>query len=94
MKIINMFFVFLILSIIPMIAMAEEDPTKMIGNITTWGISFFDALILLVIVVIAILYLFGVLSARMIAKAIGGVGIVLGALFIFHGLPWLATNIF
>lgn len=94
MKIINMFFVFLILSVIPITAMAEEDPTTMVGSVTSWGIDFFDALVLLIIVVISILYLAGVLSTKMKAMAIGGVSIVLGAMFIFHGLPWLATNLF
>ena len=98
-RIFNILVCFLILSFLPMMALAApgdggQDPKTMVGNLREWATGFFDEFVLLMCVVVAVIYLSGVASSGMKAKGIGAVGIILGAVFIFYGLPWLAQNLF
>lgn len=72
----------------------SKDPIDMTKNVRTFLTDWFFEIMLLVIVVVSLCYLLGVLSAQLIARGIKGVGIVIGAIFIFYALPWIATNWF
>lgn len=96
----NIIMCLLVLSLfVTPVVIAEEadgakDPSDMTKSVRVFLTDWFDQIVLLVCVVVAILYLCGVVSARMVAKGIGAAGIVIGSIFIFHALPWIATNLF
>ena len=99
-KLINIFILCLVLSTLAIgFATAApgdggKNPVDMTSDIRTFITDWFFEIVMLVCVVVAACYLMGVLSAQLIAKGIKGVGIVIGALFIFYALPWIATNWF
>ena len=83
--------------IMPMVTGAPDggkDPKDMIGGLRGWASEFFIEFILLMCVIVAIIVAAGVASSQLKAKGIAAIGIILGAIFIFYGLPWLATNLF
>ena len=83
--------------VMPMVTGAPDggkDPKDMIGGLREWASEFFIEFILLMCVIVAIIVAAGVASSQLKAKGIAAIGIILGAIFIFYGLPWLATNLF
>ncbi len=77
----------------PETADGGKSPVDMTKSIREFATEWFNEIMLLMCVVVGILYVCGVVSARMVAKGISAAGIVIGAIFIFHALPWLATNL-
>lgn len=98
-KIINIVLCMLILSTLA-ISLVEgapeggKDPKEMIGGLRVWASEFFFEFILLMCVIVAIIVVGGVASSQLKAKGIAAIGIILAGIFIFYGLPWLATNLF
>ena len=98
-KIVYLVMCLLVLStlVMPIVAGAPDggkDPKTMIGSLRVWASAFFVEFILLMCVIVAIIVAAGVASSQLKAKGIAAIGIILGAIFIFYGLPWLATNLF
>lgn len=84
-------FLYLLLNIVFIYAIPVKE---MIGGLRVWASEFFFEFILLMCVIVAIIVVGGVASSQLKAKGIAAIGIILAGIFIFYGLPWLATNLF